>query len=586
MEALKWYILSSSNRRGDNFLKNLDYDDLLTGSDPNRVFILPIGGCGQFGMNTTLYIYQNQVYVVDCGVQFGDADRPGVDAIINDLAPFLNKFGKVTAWIFTHGHEDHIGAIPYVFDRWPAPVYCSPWTWELIQGKFLKKGREQPSEHTILEADHKYEIGPLSFYFVPVNHSIPMAGALALKFGKLRIFHSGDYKLDATPIGEKSCGAGPLEALAKSQPFDLFLSDSTNAPLPGFCPSESSTVSHLDTIIAAAPAAVIATTFSSNVWRIKTLIELAIKHGRKVIPFGSGIIANIKLASKFGYLDETQHVMLSDDEFPRLPRDKVMVIATGTQAEFGSGMHRLAQNEHHSIRIAPGDVVISSSRVIPGNEKYIGAMQDRLVQLGAKVFTGRSRPGIHVSGHGYQGDIQTYLTALKPRYFVPIHGTWTHLDACAGIGTALTHRPPEVINIENGDMLALSPGRLEKMGTFELTTLYIDGYSSAIAPVSEFRERFKIGELGCAILWGCVDMNIGEWVVRPSIRLVGLPLPAHIDQSKWVNQTMDKLADSIYDAAHRMDQDSLNEFSRLALRRMLMDVIRKKVVVISQIECV
>lgn len=571
------------NQPEDEPLLNLTPSDLKTGEHPGLLHIFPVGGCGQFGMNITLYIYRNRVFVVDCGLQFSDAHKPGVDSLIPDLEEFIAPFGEISAYFITHGHEDHIGALPFIFPKWPAPVYANRWTRSLIERKFQRKAKPLPENFVDLENDVDHEILGVKLRAVGVNHSLPMACALSLRFGEHHVFHSGDYKLDETPVGEPSYGLDAVRQVASLQRVNVFLSDSTNATSAGFCPSEMVSAQTLQDIFSTTTSRLIATTFSSNIWRLQSLLDSAKKHGRRVIPFGQGIMGSIALAQEYGFIGNLEGLIADERDFDRLPPEQVLVLATGSQGEMGSGMHRIASGEHAHIRLGQGDGCIFSSRVIPGNEVGLYQMYDRLLRQGAHIISSRQYPGIHVSGHGYRGDIAAMIGAVSPEFFVPMHGTFSHLSACESVPS--THSKPDqkTVSIENGDLLCLDSEGLRRKGYIQPKVQYVDAFSQATAAPSEFKERFRIGEMGLATLWGCIDMAKGTWLVEPTIEVRGVPFPERINRTEWLLDTRDYLCNELLDYPNSESDEEINERARLLLRRRLADAIGKKVVVIAQI---
>lgn len=567
----------------DKLLSNILTSALKTGPSPNLLHILPVGGCGQFGMNITLYVYRDRVFVVDCGIQFSDAHKPGVDSLIPDLSDLLAPFTRVEAYLITHGHEDHIGALPFIYQNWPAPIFATKWTKSLIEKKFQRHGRTTPETFIDWDEEKCHHLPEVKLRAVGVNHSIPMARALSLRFGDFHVFHSGDYKLDSTAIGEPSFGVEEVRSLCTDQPVDVFLSDSTNSMSPGFCPSESVALATLDSVFAKASSRIIATTFSSNVWRLISLIECAKKYGRRVIPFGQGVSSTMALAQQHGLMRDLDGAIADEVDFRRLPPEKVVIIATGSQAELGSGMQRIASGEHPNLKFSAGDSCIFSSRVIPGNEVYVGQMQDRIVRSGASIISSRNFAGIHVSGHGYRGDINAMLGAVRPQYFVPMHGTFSHLSACESVPRDLSATPQKTQSIENGDLLRLDADGLTCRGRIACKVDYVDAFSRVAAPPQEFRERFKIGEMGLAMVWACIDMSVGKWLVEPQIEMRGIPFPKHLNKVQWKIETGQYIAKKIISFTDQEDDFALNERVRLLFRRRLEETIGKKVVVVAQI---
>lgn len=537
-------------------------------------------------MNMTGYIYRDRLFVVDCGLRFSDPSKLGTDALIPAVDRWFAEFSKVAAYVITHGHEDHIGALPYIIERWPAPIYATKWTIELIKNKFARMGID-PSRHTINEVApndivklHDFEVE-----YLHVNHSIPSACALLVRAGDNRVFHTGDFKFDFSATHEPPLSR---ERLANIGRVDLLLADSTNADKDGMCPSEQSVLEPLKGVIEGSKGAVIVTTFASNLWRLKVVIELALSTGRKLFVTGSGMESTLLIAARLGMLQIPQQVIVTDTQLKSVARKDLLVLASGCQGEFRSALARIAYSEHRDIKIYPGDMVVFSSRIIPGNERSILGIVDQLKKQGADVVTPKEVPGIHVSGHAYGGDLAALATTLQPSFYAPIHGSYGHLHANRQRFSQYGLRQEQVVLIENGDVIDIEAGRVTKVAGPIFEYEYIDSDSYAIISQEVLRERLRIGERGAALVTGVFALSSSRWLAPPEIELIGLAFPWHTNQSTWIDEQKRQVRDLIsgYSRKSGVDKETLAEEVRVSLRRALTAALKKKPVVIVKVHFV
>ena len=334
----------------------------------NECYVVPIGGCGEFGLNMTLVRYKGSLVVIDCGLMFPDPVKLGVDAIIPDCTPWFEHLGHPTTYLITHGHEDHIGALPMIHKRWPAPIYAPAWAAELIKDRFGRIGQVAPEILVVKEKD-QVTVGSIKAEYIQVNHSIPMAHSLLLQCGDLKVFHTGDFKFDATPVGEAPLSEDRLSAIG-ARGVNLLLADSTNALSSGPCPSESICASAFERLFKEEPGAVFVTTFSSNLWRLFTIFEAAKACGRRVHIAGNGLSKTIETA-RLGMLPEHPGLFVGEEQLDAVPRSKLVIVCTGCQAEPLSALGRIARNEHRNIKMEANDTLAFSSRMIPGSERAV-----------------------------------------------------------------------------------------------------------------------------------------------------------------------------------------------------------------------
>jgi ribonuclease J len=567
----------------------------LNSSQNDNLKIIPFGGCGEFGMNLTGYLFRDKLIIVDCGVMFPDPSKLGVDAIYPHIDPWFEQFGGVHAYLITHGHEDHIGALPYVLDRWPAPLYATPWTASLIESKFERRkvaGRFPVSRVT---PGDRLQFEDVTIDWIPVNHSIPMASALYMNFAGKTVFHTGDFRIDFDPQYETPMDLGRIRQIG-DEGLDLLIADSTNAHRPGLGPSELSVTGPLGELIADTPGAVIITTFASNYWRVKTIANLCAKFGKKLLILGGGFDQGIRIADEIGFEPLPAGIMAPQDQvgLGNIPRDKLVVLASGSQGEWRSSLSRLSNDEHRGFKVAPGDTVIFSSRIIPGNEKSVLWLINNFQRRGVRVVTSRDNPGIHVSGHAYRGEIATLVENLRPRNFIPMHGTFTHLDANESIVTELGLEGTSTLLMENGDIVELSDTGCELSGRIEVESLYVDADSHSSMTKDVLRERLRIGEGGCAFVTGVFDVDGSRWLRSPDIILQGIvfrPEEGHagpVDKALWIEEASMYVADAVSRLASQspgVTPDDIDEEARLTLRRLLFGSLGRKPQVFARIQC-
>lgn len=539
-------------------------------------------------MNMTGYLYRGKLVVVDCGVMFPDPAKLGVEAIYPDISPIFEQMGGVHAYVITHGHEDHIGALPYVLERWPAPVYATPWTASLIEAKFERRKLSGMPKINRIQPGGSLDLAVVNIDWIPVNHSIPMASALLMRFGDKTVFHTGDFRIDTETQYEPPVDLQRLKQLGDAG-IDLLVCDSTNAHRPGMGPSELSIVDPLAQVFTDATGAVVITTFASNYWRIKTIANLCHRFQKKLLILGGGIDQAIRIAEETGFEPLPDGIRISDDQLANghVPRDRVVVLATGSQGEWRSALSRISAGEHRAFKISPGDTVVFSSRIIPGNEKSVLWLTNNFQRAGAKVITSRDHPGIHVSGHAYAGEIRTLIDALQPRHFIPMHGTYSHLDANLSL-----FEGQDPFLMEDGDVIELSTTGCRKSDSVTMDTLFVDSGSYASLSRETLRERLRVGEGGCAFVSGVFDTSDNRWLRTPEIILQGInfrPEPGQqgpVNRDLWVEEASMYVAEAVERFAKTQpgaDDDDLSEEARLTLRRLLFGSLGRKPQVFAKV---
>lgn len=557
----------------------------ITNFTPGTVRIIPFGGCGEFGMNMTGYICEDRLYLVDAGVSFPDPSKLGVEAIFPDLTEWISQFGGVYAYIITHGHEDHIGALPYMLERWPGPVYATPWTAELLHSKLSRRGVGLRYPIHKVNPGDKVKCEDFSIEYVPFNHSIPGACGLMIRQGKFNIFHTGDFKFDFTPILEKPVDLDYLKKLGK-EGIQVLLADSTNSHIPGYCPSEQSVIEPLkEAFESGGDGAVVVTTFSSNFWRIKTILDICKESDRKVVILGGGVETALKVASAAGVWEAPPGLIIDAGEISGFERRKICVIATGSQGEWRSALMRLAKGEHRSFSICPGDLVIFSSRTIPGNERVIQYMMSLLERRGARIFSARNNPQIHVSGHGYREELRELLKALRPKNFVPVHGTFSHLTSNSLIPDEIQLEDSRSFVIENGDVIDVNTSGINISDRIDIDHFFVDSESYSLLQHETLRERLRIGELGLVVVAVACDFDSEEMIGEPQIEWHGLAPRDNGDIKAFERELLSAAKSGFkqHFASREKTRPDLEESVRVEVRRKLFHLLRKKPVVICNI---
>lgn len=547
----------------------------------DSIRIIPFGGCGEFGMNMTGYICDDRLYLVDAGVSFPDPSKLGVESIFPDMAPWIEQFGGVYAYIITHGHEDHIGALPFMLQRWPGPIYTTPWTASLIDNKLNRRGIAAKYPINIVRPGERVSCEDFEVEFVQFNHSIPDACGLMIRQGKFNIFHTGDFKFDFTPVIEKPVDISYLEKLG-NEGIQLLLADSTNAHIKGFCPSETAVLEPMKNAFAeAVGGAVLVTTFSSNFWRLKTILDACEASGRKALILGGGLDNCLKVASELGMFTPTPGLIIDSSVASNIDRSKLCVIATGSQGEWRSALMRMANGEHKQFSICPGDTVIFSSRTIPGNERIIQHMMSMLERRGAKIFSVRNDPLIHVSGHGYREELKGLLKALKPKNFVPVHGTFSHLTSNSKIPAEVGLTKTKSYVIENGDVIDVDSSTITISDRIDLDHLFVDSESLELLPYDVLRERLRVGELGLILISAAYDQTDMELLGKVRVNVQGLVPPTGMDDEEFERALINAAKKGFKHAAssHELDIESLEDHARVEVRRYCHQVFRKKPVV-------
>jgi ribonuclease J len=480
--------------------------------------ITPLGGLGAIGRNMTLFEFGGRLLVVDCGVLFPDVDQPGVDLILPDFESILDRLDAVDAIVLTHGHEDHIGAVPYLLAHKPdIPLVGSQFTLALVEAKLAER-RLTPYSLTVREGQTE-RLGPFACEFFAVNHSIPDALAVAITTPAGTVLHTGDFKMDQLPLDGRLTDLAGFARLGASG-VDLLLSDSTNAEIPGFVTPEREIGPVLDRIFADAKGRVIVASFASHVHRVQQVLYAAHEHSRRVAFIGRSMVRNMGIARDLGLLRIPAGLVVGMDEALNLPPDRIVLMSTGSQGEPMSALGRMATGDHRHVAIAAGDTVVLASSLVPGNETAVYRVINQLSRAGA-VVVHKDVAKVHVSGHSPAGELRYVLNAIKPRNFMPVHGEWRHLRAHAELAVESGVPRDRVVLCEDGDVVDLVDGVARMVGHVRSRYVYVDGLAVGDVSESLLTERRILGDGGFIAATVVVDSVTGKVAGGPAISAKG-----------------------------------------------------------------
>jgi ribonuclease J len=478
--------------------------------------IVALGGLTEIGRNMTVFEYKLKLLIVDCGVLFPEDNQPGIDLILPDFSYIRDRLDDVVAIFLTHGHEDHIGAVPYLLrERGDIAIYGSALTLALITAK-LKEHRITPLTREVKEGGTE-DIGPFTLEFVAVNHSIPDALAVVINTDAGRVLATGDFKMDQLPLDGRITDLRTFARLGE-QGVDLFMVDSTNADIPGFTPSEREIMPALNRVISSTRRRVIVASFSSHVHRVQQVIDIAAQHGRKVVFIGRSMVRNMKIAEEMGYLNVPADLVLDSKDLDQYD-DNVVLICTGSQGEPMAALSRMA-NGDHQIRVGEGDTVILASSLIPGNENSVFRVINELTRFGAKVVH-KANAMVHVSGHAAAGELLYCYNIVKPKYVLPIHGEWRHLKANAELAIQSGVPRSNTFIIDNGVVIDLVNHEAEVVGAIPVGFVFVDGQSIGDITESSLKDRRILGEEGFISCVVVIDSQSGKIVAGPDIHARG-----------------------------------------------------------------
>jgi ribonuclease J len=484
---------------------------------PGTLRIIPLGGLGEIGRNMTVFEFEGKILIVDAGVLFPEEHQPGVDLILPDFTPIRDRLDDILGVVLTHGHEDHIGAVPYLLKlRQNIPLLGSQLTLALVTAK-LKEHRITPVTTPVREGQRE-TLGAFDLEFIAVNHSIPDALAVAIRTPAGLVLHTGDFKMDQLPLDERITDLRAFARLGE-EGVDLFMPDSTNADVPGFTALERDIGPVLESVIAKAPRRVIVASFSSHVHRVQQVLDAAAANGRQVALVGRSMVRNMGIAADLGYLKVPDGVLIDLKKALDLPDDRIVYMSTGSQGEPMAVLARMA-NLEHQIEVGEGDTVILASSLIPGNENAVYRVINGLTKLGAKVVH-KGNAKVHVSGHAAAGELLYCYNILRPRNVLPIHGEYRHLTANAALAIETGIPESSTIIGDDGIVLDLKDGNVRVVGQLDLGYVYVDGSTVGEITDADLKDRRVLAEEGFISIFVAIDKQTGRVIVGPEIQARG-----------------------------------------------------------------
>jgi ribonuclease J len=487
---------------------------------PGALRVIPLGGLGEVGRNMTVFEYDGKLLIVDCGVLFPDENQPGVDLILPDFQPIRDRLDDVVAVVLTHGHEDHIGGLPYLLrERGDIPVIGSQLTLALLEGKLKEHRHRNVPQQTVVEGE-KLQIGPFVCEFVAVNHSIPDALAVAIRTPAGQVLHTGDFKMDQLPLDGRITDLRAFARLGE-EGVDLFMVDSTNSEVPGFTTHERDIAPVLDRVFTnARNQRIIVACFASHVHRVQQVMDAAVKHRRKVAYVGRSMVRNMGVARDLGFLNVPGDTLIDMRELDNYPPEQVVLVSTGSQGEPMSALSRIAANDHHVVQIQPGDTVVLASSLIPGNENSVYRVINGLTRHGANVIH-KGNALVHVSGHASAGELLYCYNIVKPRNVMPVHGEIRHLHANADLAIQTGVPRENVVVVEDGVVVDLIDRKAVVAGKVDCGYVFVDGSTVGDITETSLKDRRILGDEGFISVIAVMDSVTGKLTAGPEIQARG-----------------------------------------------------------------
>ncbi|HTP66972.1 MAG TPA: ribonuclease J [Geobacteraceae bacterium] len=481
----------------------------------NCLKIIPLGGLGEIGLNMALFEYDEEIIIVDCGLMFPEPYMYGIDLVIPDISYLKERADRVAGIFLTHGHEDHIGALPFVLPELASPIYGTALTLGFVREKLKEYDLEQTTELCVVKPRDRVRTGAFEVEFIRVSHSIVDGCGLAIRTPCGVVVHTGDFKLDQTPVDGELTDLVTFSRYGEEGVLAL-MADSTNVEREGYTLSEKLVGDAFDEIFPRCPGRIIVAAFSSNIHRVQQVVEAAGRCGRKVLLNGRSMIANVRIARELGYLSIPDDILIELKDLPRLPKEEICMITTGSQGEPMSALARIAMDDHKQIRLERGDTVILSSRFIPGNEKTISDLINHLYRRGAEVFHEKVSE-VHVSGHASQEELKLMLNLVRPRFFIPVHGEYRHLVKHAQLAQKVGIAEERCVLALNGDVVTFNGDGCAIDGTVETGRVFVDG--KGIGDVGEvvLKDRKHLSEDGMVVVIIAINQATGEIIYGPDI---------------------------------------------------------------------
>jgi len=541
-----------------------------------KLSIFALGGVGEIGKNMYVVQYGSDIVVIDSGLKFPEEDMLGIDIVIPDVSYLVENKEKVRGIVLTHGHEDHIGGLPYVLKHLNVPVYGTKLTLGLVEAKLKEAGMMGETKRVLIHPDSELKFGTMKVSFFKTNHSIPDSVGICIDTPEGVVVHTGDFKFDQTPVNNDFADLHRMSEIGKRGVLAL-LSDSTNAERPGFTGSERSVGASLREVFRTAEQRVVVATFASNVHRLQQVIDAAAFTNRKLAVVGRSMVNVISIASELGYLHIPEGMLIEPDEINKLPANRVAILSTGSQGEPMSALTRMARSSHKKVEILPGDTVIIAANPIPGNEKYVGRTIDELFRLGANVVYGpNSATGVHVSGHGSQEELKLMLNLMKPKYFIPIHGEYRMLRQHGLLAESVGIERENIFICDLGEVVEIHNGVARKAGKIPVGNVLIDGLGVGDVGNIVLRDRKLLSQDGILVVVVTLSKQDGKIVSGPDIISRGF---VYVRESEGL---LDEANRIVSGTLQKLTGENVNEWASLktnvkeALGRFLYEQTRRR----------
>ena len=541
-----------------------------------KLRVIPLGGLGEIGKNMMLFEYGDAVIAVDAGLMFPKEEMLGIDLVIPDISYLLDGRKRLRAIFLTHGHEDHIGALPYILHQINAPVYCTPLTAGLIKVRLKEAKLLKQADIRILKPGEVAREGPFEVEPFSVAHSVPDSTGLAIRTPVGLVIHTGDFKLDHTPVMNQFTDLNRLAEHGREGVL-LLLADSTYAEIPGYTPSEQVVGEAIQQIMSTSPGRVIVTTFASLIARVQLVIDAAVANDRRVFITGRSMQDNVKMAMELGYLKMPKGLMVSVRELDRIPHNRLAIITTGSQGEPTSALTRMANQDHQHITIVHGDTVILSASAVPGNEALVYRTVDNLFRLGARVLYNRIA-NVHVRGHAAQEELKIVHSLVRPRYFVPIHGEYRHLVLHADLATSLGLPDENAFVLTDGDVLELDGKGARVAGHIPADFVYVDGLGVGDIDHVVLRDRHHLANDGMVVIILAIEKETGRIVGQPEVVSRGF---VDIEESEELMERTKKMVVAALEGAdHIAEWGVVNTKVKDAIAQFLYDETHRRPMVL------
>ena len=530
-----------------------------------KLRVIPLGGLGEIGKNMMLLEYGDSLIAIDAGLMFPEEEMLGIDLVIPDIGYVLDSGKKLRAIFLTHGHEDHIGALPYILHQVQAPVYCTPLTAGLVRVRLKEAKLLKTTELNVIDPGDVIDVGPFQVEPFQVAHSVPDSTGLCVRTPVGIVIHTGDFKLDHTPVMGQATDLRRL-AMWGEEGVMLLLADSTYAEIPGYTPSEQVVGDALRQIMSTAEGRVIITTFASLIARVQLVIDGAAATDRRVFVTGRSMENNVQMAMDLGYLDVPKGIMVNLRELDRIPHKNLAIITTGSQGEPTSALTRMANQDHQHVKIVPGDTVVLSASAVPGNESLVDRTVDNLFRLGARVLYNRIA-NVHVRGHAAQEELKIVHSLVRPHYFVPIHGEYRHMMLHAELAESLGMPREDIFVLEDGSVLELDEHSARVVEQIPADYVYVDGLGVGDIDHVILRDRHHLATDGMVVVILAIEKKTGRLVTRPEVLSRGF---VDIEESdELIERTRKKVEEALAGADHMAEWSVVNTKVKDVVSRFL-----------------